>query len=256
MALRLAASFRFAAAEPPSMVAWPSFTTSIYETRRGLAALTWFRAAFGLALHAEFRLSDDEPFTFSLRPSLLWGRRGSRYRVRDDRRVDFAWDLSRLAFSSGRSVRPEPACGFFVAVSVAVDGEMLLVAGDLVEACRKTRDRRPKAPFFTSASGHASGAGSVRGPLRPRHVPHSGAVLGAGAWDLDRLGYQGKRTGFWDVGGRRRRAGFPRALQIGGCAGMQVSWDLHAGVRAVFLFRFKDDESLISLGKDLDFDED
>lgn len=60
-------------------------------------------------------------------------------------------------------------------------------------------------------------------------------------------------------------------LEIEAGAGMQVSWDLHAGlfhskasasshaagwVRAVFLFRFKNDESLISLGKDLDFDED
>ncbi|XP_074578744.1 uncharacterized protein LOC141835213 [Curcuma longa] len=284
MALRLAACFGLAAApEPPSTGAGPSFTTSIYETRRGPAALTWSRAASGLALRAEIRLADDEHFTFSLRPSRFWGRRGSRrFRVGDDRRVDFFWDLSRAVFSSGRSVRPEPAGGFFVAV--AVDGEMLLVAGDLVEeAYRKTRARRPKAPFLLP-------------PLAARR--EQAALEGLGGWGtyhtVARCGGREREISI-DLGAKEggRDAGMSVAvdgeqvlqvrclqwkfrgserLEIEGGAQMQVSWDLHDWLfqsqasassdaaervpRAVFLFRFEDDESLNSSGKDLPFDED
>lgn len=282
MALRLAACFRLATAEPPSTGAGPSFTTSIYETRRGPAALTWSRAAFGLALRAEVRLSDDEPFTFSLRPSLLWGRKGSRrFRVKDDRRVDIAWDLSRAIFSSGRSVRLEPAGGFFVAV--AVNGEMLLVAGDLVEeAYLKTRARRPKATFLLPPLAVRREQVVLEG-LGGRGTYHTVALCGGREREIsiDLGANEGGRDAGMSVAVDGEQIFHVRCLQwkfrgserleIEGGSRMQLSWDLHdwlfqgkasasshaaERVRGVFLFRFEDDESLNSLGKDLPFDED
>ncbi|CAL5074312.1 unnamed protein product [Urochloa decumbens] len=149
-----------------------SLATSVYETRLGLAALSWSRAALGLSLRAVLRVSappaapspssseyyhgcdedgaeyeehDEEEATVAVRvrPWLLWRRRGSkRFRVRD-RRVDLAWDLSRARFPPSGS--PEPSSGYFVAV--VVDGEMAVVAGDMAEeAYRKTKARRPTGP--------------------------------------------------------------------------------------------------------------
>ncbi|KAG6466101.1 uncharacterized protein LOC122037461 [Zingiber officinale] len=283
MALRLAACFGLAASESPSTGAGPSFTTSIYETRRGPAALTWSRAAFGLALRAEIRLSDDEHFTFSIRPSFLWGRRGSRrFRVRDRRRVDFAWDLSRAVFSSGRSVRPEPAGGFFVAV--AVDGVMLVVAGDLVEeAYRKTRARRPKAPFLLPPLAARRELAAVE-DLGGRGTYHTVALCGRREREIsiDLGAKEGGRDSRMSVAVDGEQVFHVRCLQwkfrgnerleIEGGTWMQVSWDLHdwlfkskaspssdaaaARVCAVFLFRFEDDVSPNSSVKDLSFDED
>ncbi|KXG35635.1 uncharacterized protein LOC8054736 [Sorghum bicolor] len=156
-----------------------SLATSVYDTRLGLAALSWSRAALGLSLRAVLRVSSAAPspsaasdygdgdgdgevveyegecdgdgdeetvVAVRVRPWLLWRRRGSkRFRVRGGRRVvDVAWDLSRARFPpSGGS--PEPSSGYFVAV--VVDGEMAVVAGDMAEeAYRKTKARRPPGP--------------------------------------------------------------------------------------------------------------
>ncbi|XP_062199811.1 uncharacterized protein LOC133902221 [Phragmites australis] len=166
-----------------------SLATSVYETRLGLAALSWSRAALGLSLRAVLRVSagssvpssssdygcddgggveyeEEEEATVAVRvrPWLLWRRRGSkRFRVRD-RRVDLAWDLSRARFPSNGS--PEPSSGYFVAV--VVDGEMAVVAGDMAEeAYRKTKARRPPAPgpVLISRREHVSmrDGGSGRG---------------------------------------------------------------------------------------------
>jgi hypothetical protein len=169
-----------------------SLATSVYETRLGLAALSWSRAALGLSLRAVLRVStgpssssdygcddggaaeyeyddDDEEATVAVRvrPWLLWRRRGSnRFRVRD-RRVDLAWDLSRARFPPSGS--PEPSSGYFVAV--VVDGEMAVVAGDMAEeAYRKTKAQRPPGPgpVLVSRREHVSmrdagGGGGGRG---------------------------------------------------------------------------------------------
>ncbi|CAN6182289.1 unnamed protein product [Urochloa humidicola] len=172
-----------------------SLATSIYETRLGLAALSWSRAALGLSLRAVLRVSappaaapspssssdycDDgaeyeedveEPtVAVRVRPWLLWRRRGSkRFRVRDHR-VDLAWDLSRARFPPSGS--PEPSSGYFVAV--VVDGEMAVVAGDMAEeAYRKTKARRPPGPgpvlvsrreHVNMRDGAGAGAGGGRG---------------------------------------------------------------------------------------------
>ncbi|XP_006661230.2 uncharacterized protein LOC102705282 [Oryza brachyantha] len=155
-----------------------SLATSVYETRLGLAALSWSRAALGLSLRVVLRVAggagagawaassssaasdygcydegpecygemeDEEEATVAVRvrPWLLWRRRGSKqFRVRD-RRVDLAWDLTRARFACPGS--PEPSSGYFVAI--VVDGEMTLVAGDMAEeAYRKTKARRGPGP--------------------------------------------------------------------------------------------------------------
>ncbi|BAT08090.1 uncharacterized protein [Oryza sativa Japonica Group] len=157
-----------------------SLATSVYETRLGVAALSWSRAALGLSLRVVLRVAggagagawaaasssaasdygcydegaecyggeeeeEEEEATVAVRvrPWLLWRRRGSkRFRVRD-RRVDLAWDLTRARFACPGS--PEPSSGYFVAV--VVDGEMALVAGDMAEeAYRKTKARRGPGP--------------------------------------------------------------------------------------------------------------
>lgn len=134
----------------------PTLTTSVYETPLGLASLTWSRTLLGLSLRTVLRLDevdvDDEndeeggePLRFCVRPWLLWKRRGARRfhfkdRVGRRRSVDIAWDLTRATFPSG----PEPAAGFFVAMSV--DADLILVAGDLIdEVHKKTKAQRPPA---------------------------------------------------------------------------------------------------------------
>ncbi|KAG8050204.1 hypothetical protein GUJ93_ZPchr0009g1109 [Zizania palustris] len=148
----------------------PSLATSVYETRLGLAALSWSRAALGLSLRVVLRVAgapvaassssaasdygcyeegteceEEEEANVAVRVRLwlLWRRRGSkRFHVRD-RRVDLAWNLTRARFACPGS--PEPSSGYFVAV--VVDGEMALVAGDMAEeAYRKTRTQRPPGP--------------------------------------------------------------------------------------------------------------
>ncbi|XP_047050231.1 uncharacterized protein LOC124655369 [Lolium rigidum] len=143
--------------------AGPSLATSVYETRLGLAALSWSRAAFGLSLRAVLRVGalvssssasdygcyDDGPeldeeaaIAVRVRPWLFWRRRGSKRFHAHDRRVDIAWDLTRARFASPGS--PEPSSGYYVAV--VVDGEMAVVAGDMPEeAYRKTKAQRPAA---------------------------------------------------------------------------------------------------------------
>ncbi|GJN34002.1 hypothetical protein PR202_gb22633 [Eleusine coracana subsp. coracana] len=191
----------FRAAAPPggggassgsgSGVAGTSLATSVYETRLGLAALSWSRAALGLSLRAVLRVSappsssrspsasdyddgemdddevdEDATVAVRVRPWLLWRRRGSkRFRV-GDRRVDLTWDLSRARFPPSGS--PEPSSGYFVAV--VVDGEMAVVAGDMAdEAYRKTKARRPPGPgpVLVSRREHVSmrdaGNGGGRG---------------------------------------------------------------------------------------------
>lgn len=114
--------------------------TSIYATRLGEIALTWSRTSLGLFLVADLRLmppaddKDDEiadHFRIYLRPFYPWKRKGSKRRQFTTiagglRVVELTWDMSLAIFSGDRG--PGPAAGYFV--SVAVDGEVALVAGN------------------------------------------------------------------------------------------------------------------------------
>ncbi|KQJ90244.1 uncharacterized protein LOC100838527 [Brachypodium distachyon] len=162
------AFFRAAPGGASASGAGPSLATSVYETRLGLAALSWSRAAFGLSLRAvlrvgalassasvsdygcyddggglEFDEEEEDTIAVRVRPWLFWRRRGSKRLHVHGRRVDMSWDLTHARFACPGS--PEPSSGYFVAV--VVDGEMAVVAGDMAEeAYRKTKAQRPQGP--------------------------------------------------------------------------------------------------------------
>ncbi|XP_066399433.1 uncharacterized protein [Miscanthus floridulus] len=238
-----------------------SLATSVYDTRLGLAALSWSRAALGLSLRAVLRVPsaaasddggecececDDEEATVAVRvrPWLLWRRRGSkRFRVRGRRVVDLAWDLSRARFPpSGGS--PEPCSGYFVAV--VVDGEMAVVAGDMAEeAYRKTKARRPPGPgpVLVSRREHVSmrdGGGRghrtcvvVRGKQREISVDlvSRAAAQGGQGRERDRaeVGMSVSVDGDRVLHVRRLRWKFrgTEKVDLGGGDRVLVSWDLH-----------------------------
>ncbi|RWW61527.1 hypothetical protein BHE74_00031409 [Ensete ventricosum] len=254
------ACFRGSAAggPPPSTAAGPSLTTSVYETHLGLAALSWSRTVLGLSLRAVLRLSGDdedeeeeeELLRFSIRPWLLWKRRGTRrFHLKDHPRhrcVDFAWDLARASFPPGGG--PEPAAGFFVAVSV--DGEMLLVAGDLAdEAYKKSKAQRPQAPLLSNPAlisrrehvvleDHGGRRSYLtRAPLggRDREISIELGAKEKGREVAMSVGIDGERV----LQVRRLRWKFrgSETVEVGGGVGrIQVSWDLHN-----WLFQSKDD---------------
>ncbi|THU57519.1 hypothetical protein C4D60_Mb03t04380 [Musa balbisiana] len=255
------ACFRGGAAggPPPSTAAGPSLTTSVYETHLGLAALSWSRTVLGLSLRAVLRLSGDdedeeeeeeELLRFRIRPWLLWKRRGTRrFHLKNHPRhrcVDFAWDLARASFPPGGG--PEPAAGFFVAVSV--DGEMLLVAGDLAdEAYKKSKVQRPQTPLLSSPAlisrrehvmldDHGGRRSYLtRAPLggRDREISIELGAKEKGREVAMSVGIDGERV----LQVRRLRWKFrgSETVEVGGGVGrIQVSWDLHN-----WFFQSKDD---------------
>ncbi|CAL9087326.1 uncharacterized protein LOC135593020 [Musa acuminata AAA Group] len=239
---------------PPSKAAGPSLTTSVYETHLGVAALTWSRTVLGLSLRTELRLSADEedeeePVRFRIRPWLLWKRRGTkRFHLKDDRGhrcVDFAWDLTRASFPPGGG--PEPAAGFFVAVSV--DGEMLLVAGDLAEeAFKKSKARLPQTPLLSRPAlvsrqehvvladqgGRRSYLTRARLGGRDREISIELEAKDKGRDVAMSVGVDGERI----LQVRRLRWKFRGSdkADVDGCGRIQVSWDLHN-----WFFHSKDD---------------
>ncbi|KAG6522506.1 uncharacterized protein LOC122052951 [Zingiber officinale] len=266
----------------PSAEAGPNLTTSIYETRLGVAALTWSRALLGLTLAADLCLSDPDEedadsLRFRVRPWFLWNQRGSRrfslINDRSSRRcVDFTWDLSHARFCTGSGARSEPASRFFVAISV--DSEMLLVAGDLIEeAYKKSRARRPPAaaPFSipaapTSRREHV-GLGGPGGRRSYRTVARLGGRervisidLGVKEKDWEEgmaVSVDGKRI----LHVRRLRWKFrgTEKVEVEGGGWIQVSWDLYSWLfqtkndsatsplaenqRAMFIFRLEEDQT-------------
>ncbi|XP_062192840.1 uncharacterized protein LOC133896282 [Phragmites australis] len=293
----IAACFR--GVVPSSAAAGPSLATSVYETHLGLVALSWTRTSLGLSLRAVLRLSsspppstpasssasgagyldddadEEETLAFRVHPWLLWRQRGSRRFRAGDRRVDLAWNLSRARFPGSGS--PDPSSGFFVAV--VVDGEMVLAAGDLLDAAyRRTRARRPpgaRLPILLSRREHVSlrDAGPGRGRSHTTWVTVRGKEreicldLVARGRGRDRAGREKDRA---DVGMsvsvdgervlhvRRLRWKFrgSERVDLGGSDQVQVSWDLHnwlfpprqpapadastnAHAHAVLVFRFE-----------------
>lgn len=133
-------------------------STSLYETHLGLVSLTWSRSLFSVSLSADLRLAgataaasttssfqkhefeeeeeeEDQESCFNLRTRfwLFWKRRGSKRFQFGKRCVEIVWDLRRARFPATGG--PEPVSGFYVAL--AVDHEMLLIAGDLHEDAYK-----------------------------------------------------------------------------------------------------------------------
>ncbi|KAJ3698964.1 hypothetical protein LUZ61_002669 [Rhynchospora tenuis] len=131
----------------PRNGASPTNSTSLYETHLGLVSLTWSRALLGLSLSADLRLAsptgpasatssfeeeeeeEEQETRFNLRVRFwfLWKRKGSKRFQFGNRCVEVVWDLRRARFPATGG--PEPVSGFYV--SISVDREMLLIAGDL-----------------------------------------------------------------------------------------------------------------------------
>ncbi|KAG1326614.1 hypothetical protein COCNU_01G005480 [Cocos nucifera] len=244
---------------PASTAAGPSLTTSVYETHLGLAALSWSRTVFGLSLRADLRFGgggaaavtednddEEETYRFHVRPWLFWKRRGSkRFHLKDHRQhrtVEFSWDLTRARFPAGGG--PEPSSRYFVAV--AVDGEMLLVAGDLLEeAYRKSKAARGNSsnPTLISRREHVvlgdSGDGRSYKTMARFGGEEREISIDLGTKERERdvgmlLGVDGKRV----LQVRRLRWKFrgSERVEVEGGAWIQVSWDLHN-----WLFQPKDE---------------
>lgn len=274
---------------PASTAVGPSLTTSIYDTRLGLASFSWSRTVLGLSLRADLRLSPsssgddnddngDVPFFFRIRPWFFWKRKGARrFRLLDGvlhRAVDVAWDLTRARFpSTGGS---EPSSNFYVAI--AVDGEMLLVAGDMDEEAHrrmKAKRRTPAMPVSrrehallkpdAAAGGRRSYRTAARVSGREREI-----AIEIGGKEKESSGLCVSVDGTKVLHVRRLRWKFRGRERIeidgsgggGGVGRIQISWDLHSWLfpskdvaapssfagasagevaQAVFVFRFESD---------------
>ncbi|KAG6524493.1 uncharacterized protein LOC122046039 [Zingiber officinale] len=266
-----------AAAAGPSV---PSLTTSVYETCLGVACLTWSRDALGVSLCAVLRFyadadeekeeeEEEEVLSFCIRPLLLWKRRGARrFHLKDRRRVDFNWDLTRARFPPGGG--PEPVSGY--SVSASLDGAVLLVAGDLADAApRKSKAHTPQISLIQPpisrrehvVLGDHGGGRCYRTRARFGGQDHQIAI------DLE-VKEKGREAAMSvEIDGerillvRRLRWKFRGNEKVElGDSKIQVSWDLHkwffqamdegasagaaSGVeemgQAVFLLRFEEDE--------------
>ncbi|KAF5191782.1 Duf868 family protein [Thalictrum thalictroides] len=124
-------------AQAPPISGNPNLTTCLYHTDLGLTALTWCKNIFGRALHIDLHFDQDElnvsssssssSFHLHLKPFLFWRKHGvKRFDSKNTQRViEIYWDLTKAKFFSS----PEPQSCFYVAV--VVDGEMILIVGDL-----------------------------------------------------------------------------------------------------------------------------
>lgn len=285
------ACFRGSAAggPPASTAAGPSLTTSVFDTHLGVASFSWSRTVLGLSLRADLRLSpsssgndddddkEDEPLRFRIRPWLFWKRKGTRHFNLEDgalryRNIDLAWDLTRARFPSTGG--PEPSSNFYVAV--AVDGEMLIVAGDMdEEAHRKMKARRRKPAMPISKREHvllkgdpdAGGKRSYRTLARVSGMDREIAIE-IGGKEKEAAGMSVAVDGTKVLQVRRLRWKFrgSERVDIDGDGGgkVQISWDLHSWLfpskedattapvsgsamsdigQAVFVFRFDSQEA-------------
>ncbi|KAJ3704652.1 hypothetical protein LUZ61_008357 [Rhynchospora tenuis] len=264
----------------PTSAGGPSLTTSVYDTRLGPAALSWSRSLLGLSLRFILRLSqqpeaeaDTKALSFRIRPWLLWRRRGSR-RIQLDptHSAHVSWDLTRAQFALG----PEPVSGFFI--SVSVNGELALVAGDLVdEAYRASKSQKPicisglKPSILISRREHVDMGDNYKTRVRVwgREMDIS----------INLVGRERAELGFWvAIDGKHilqvkrlkwKFRGSDRIKLEGGNRGdkLVLSWDLHNWVfptreappgtgeldaDALFVFKFEKDlgleEEKVSLG--------
>ncbi|KAJ1700278.1 hypothetical protein LUZ63_000057 [Rhynchospora breviuscula] len=266
----------------PTSTGGPSLTSSVYDTRLGPAALSWSRSLLGLSLRFILRLSqepedveavEEKALSFRIRPWLLWRRRGSR-RIQLDptHSAHVSWDLTRARFALG----PEPISGFFV--SVSVNGELALVAGDLVdEAYRASKSQKPicisglKPSILISRREHVEMGENYKTRVRVwgREMDISINLVGR---DRAELGFWVGIDGKQILQVKRLKWKFRGSDKItieGANHGdkLQISWDLHNWIfptreaptttgeldaDAVFVFKFEKDlgleEEKVSLG--------
>lgn len=264
-----------AAGGPPAATATgPSISTSIYETHLGFASLTWSRTILGISLNASVHLTafssndynNDSSLHFKIHPWLFWKRKGTRkfhFNIaHQSRTIYIAWNLTRARFPSVGS--PEPSSGFFIAV--AVDGEIVLVAGDMSdEAHRKIKTKKRYPTMLVSRSEHVvlkgrdrRRMGSYRSSVRIGGTDREiGIEIDGGmSVTVDRKKILHVRRVRWKFRGSQR-------VEIDDGGGtILISWDLHpwffpvkenasAASAAIFVFSFdrEDGEKEISCDK-------
>ncbi|KMZ71570.1 hypothetical protein ZOSMA_17G01280 [Zostera marina] len=270
------ACFRGVATPPITTAVGSTLTTSVYETHLGFAALTWSRTVLGLSLRTEIRLpsssyycsastssvsssafssstdSNYETLFFQFRPWILWKRCGvKKFHLKDQqRKVDFAWDLSRATFPSAGG--PEPTSGF--SLSIAVDGEMFLIVGDFKDEVvyRRAKMRKPNHSISSGKRAFSKRKRTPTNPLlisRSEHVIVSDTCCGSHRPYSTRATMGGKERDISIVlGGKREKdaklmvaldgdkvlqvkhlrwkfRGNERVQTDDGC--IQVSWDVH-----------------------------
>lgn len=132
---------------PPENTTTPKLTTTLYQTHIGLFALTWSKNPFSHSLHLNYTSNDVvsesiSSFSLHLKPFLFWKKQGSKkLAVSSNPNVNntrIFWDFSNAKFGA----RPEPQCGFYIAV--VVDGEVILLVGDFTkQAYAKIKSNNP-----------------------------------------------------------------------------------------------------------------
>ncbi|KAJ6841055.1 uncharacterized protein M6B38_308920 [Iris pallida] len=215
----LPACFGGIAGGPPASTATgPSLTTSVYETLLGVASLTWSRTVLGLLVRVVLRIDEDdeeesEALTFKIRPWLLWKRRGSRRLRVKDRHVDVSWDLSRAKFPATGG--PEPSSGY--SLSISVDGEPVLLAGDLKSrAAAKSRLISRREHVGMGEERTYSTRARFGGRERSVAIELDGELL----VEVDGKPVVQVRRLRWKFRGSER-------VNLGGGDRVLVSWDLH-----------------------------
>ncbi|KAI0504761.1 hypothetical protein KFK09_015714 [Dendrobium nobile] len=265
---------------PAATVTGPSMSTSIYETQLGFASLSWSRTLLGLSLNASIHLTpsssddynNDSPLHFKIQPWLFWNRKGTRRLhfniAHQSHTLYIAWNLTGARFPSAGS--PEPSSGFFIAA--AVDGEIVLVAGDMTEeAHRKMKAKQRSPTMLVSRREHVvlKGIGGRRMGSYRSAVRIGGTDRAIGI-DIDgglSITLDGKKI----IQVRRLRWKFrgSQRVEMGdGGARILISWDLHTwffpvrenpslASAAIFVFCFESENKQdVSGGKTMEIADD
>ncbi|XP_058114139.1 uncharacterized protein LOC131257006 [Magnolia sinica] len=239
-----------------------NLTTCLYQTAIGVATITWCRNIIGHGLHIDLfqfqynnhndieenihnnRNNNIASLHLHLKPWLFWKKQGSKtFNLKDanQTQINFSWDLTKARFLSS----PEPESSFYV--SITVDGEMVLIIGDLInEAYLKTGARKPsKNPALIMRREHMFGNKSYTTKARFNGEIHEISIESVGDRDETKLLFsinhkrvlQVKRLK-WKFRGNER-------IDIDGMP-VQVSWDVYNWIfddavdgHAVFMFRFE-----------------
>ncbi|KAL6012081.1 hypothetical protein ACLOJK_002556 [Asimina triloba] len=247
-----------------------NLTTCLYQTAFGVATVTWCRNILGHALHIDFFqfqsyhhhhhleeiIHPNTPNISSLNlhlhlnPWLFWRKQGSKsFHLKDDahhRRIDFFWDLSRARFLSA----PQPDSSFYV--TIVVDGEMVLLLGDLTEEAyfKTAATKISKSPAMIMRREHMFGSRSYKTRAQLDGKTYDVSIDCSGERDETKLLFsingkkvlQVKRLK-WKFRGNER-------IEIDGTP-VQVSWDVYNWLfddavegHAVFMFRFEKQQGL------------
>lgn len=242
---------------PPPISGNPNLTTCLYHTDAALFSLTWSRSFLCRSLHLSLlhhsfnsplplSLSSSSPspsLHLQIKPFVFWNKHGSKKLCPN---IIVFWDLSRAKFGSG----PEPQSGFFIAV--VVDGELILLVGDLAkEAHAKTKSQ-------PSGKNHDRALVLKREHVVAKRIYTTRARFGGKTREIQiNCGHDDCSKLFFSVDGKKilqikrlkwKFRGNER-VEVDG-VNVQISWDVYnwlfdaqiGDAHAVFMFRFEEEE--------------